>query len=87
MLGHSEAQGCGVGESGPGLDADDGNERRAGRGRERLAARQDGNVVGEDIGFGEVRDADGGREGVEVFGLFPGPEDALGNLIGEGCGE
>ena len=74
-------------EAGTGFDADDSDERRAWGVGERLAARQDVDVVGEDVGFGKIGDTDVGRQSVEVFRFFPGPEDALGDSIGKGCGE
>jgi hypothetical protein len=85
--GYGGAEVWGVGETGAAFDADYGDERCAGRGIERLVAWQYGDVVGEDVGFGQVRDADVGREGVEVFRFFPGPEDAGWDAIDEGCRE
>jgi hypothetical protein len=81
MCGERGAELGEVVKAGTGFDADHGDERSAGRGLERLAARQDRDVVGEDVGFGEISDADGGGKDVEVFRLFPRPKDASGNAV------
>ena len=43
-------------------------------------------MVGEEVGFGEIRDADVGGQSVEVFAL-PRPRGRGGHPIGEGCGK
>ena len=76
-----------IGKSWAGLNSDDSNERCAGCGRERLAARQDGYVVGQDVGLGKIGDTDRRRKRVQVFRLLPCPQDARGELTGEGGGK